>query len=122
MIRLTDVPTLMPGDARALRKEQQLQNLIYPLLKIAQENNVIVDFCSGGGHLGLAAASLLPKCQIILVENKDESLKRARVRIQAGSFDNVTLVQSNLTQWNAPFDIGLALHACGSATDQVRND
>ena len=97
-----------------------MKNLLYPLRSVAKPGNVIVDFCSGGGHLGLAAASLFPKCHVILVENKDESLNRARVRIKTGKVENVTLVQSNLTQWNSPFHIGLALHACGSATDQVK--
>ena len=108
----------MSGE-RANRKEGQLKNLAHPVVKIAKDNDVIVDFCSGGGHVGLALAALLPRCEIVLVENKEESLKRARRRVRDGNFTNVTLVQSNLSQWNSHFDIGLALHACGSATDQV---
>ena len=93
--------------------------MIYPLCQKAKPADIIVDFCSGGGHLGLAAAALLPQCKILLVENKEESLSRARKRIKSGKVENVTLIQSNLTQWNSPFNFGLALHACGSATDQV---
>ena len=93
--------------------------MIYPLLNQAKAGDVIVDFCSGGGHLGLAAAALLPQCKVLLVENKEESLGRARERVKSGGVENVTLIQSNLTHWNSPFNFGLALHACGSATDQV---
>ena len=42
----------------------------------------IVDFCSGGGHLGILLAYLIPKSRVYLVENKDESLRRAFERVQ----------------------------------------
>ena len=41
----------------------------------------IVDFCSGGGHLGILLAHLLPSAVVSLVENKDESLRRAMQRV-----------------------------------------
>ena len=46
---------------------------------------VVVDFCSGGGHLGILVAHLLRHTGAIvcLVENKEESLRRAVERVEA---------------------------------------
>ena len=41
-----------------------------------------MDFCSGGGHLAILLAYLLPQAKVVLVENKAESLRRAMERIQ----------------------------------------
>lgn len=107
-------------EKRANRKCQQLENLAKAVITISQNNSyIIVDFCSGSGHLGLLIASLLPNCHVILVENKERSLKRASDRVDKMKLKNVTLVQSNLDYFVAKFDVGLALHACGVATDLV---
>lgn len=82
-------------------------------------SDVIVDFCSGSGHLGLLLAVLLPKCSVILVENKERSLSRAQERVKILNLRNVTLLQCNLDYFRANFDIGVSLHACGVATDLV---
>lgn len=52
---------------------------------------VIVDFCSGGGHLGILIAYLFPKCIVKLVENKEESLDMAIKRITELKLKNVLL-------------------------------
>jgi len=57
--------------------------------------------------------------QVILVENKAESVRRAVERIACSSANNITVVQCNLGRFHAPFDIGICLHACGVATDLV---
>ncbi|KAF5280295.1 hypothetical protein FQR65_LT03104 [Abscondita terminalis] len=108
-------------ESRQIRKCQQLENLAKATIKAArlQDENVIVDFCSGSGHLGILIAALLPKSHIILVENKERSLMRALDRINKMKLNNVSLVQSNLDYFQAKFNIGLALHACGVATDLV---
>ena len=41
------------------------------------EGDVVVDFCSGGGHLGILLAYLLPRCHVIMVDNKEESIRNA---------------------------------------------
>ena len=79
----------------------------------------VVDFCSGGGHVGVALAYLLPKCRIYLIENKSESLFKARERVQLLGLRNVWFYQCNLDQFSGKFDLGVALHACGGATDLV---
>nr|XP_013006041.1 glutathione S-transferase C-terminal domain-containing protein isoform X3 [Cavia porcellus] len=55
----------MTGD-RALRKQQQLNNLVYVVMNQAKRGDRIVDFCSGGGHLGIVLAHVLPSCQVAL--------------------------------------------------------
>lgn len=104
---------------RLVRKKQQLENLVYEVLLMAEPDDVIVDFCSGTGHLGIVLAYLLPQCQVILLENKEESLNRAEERVRKLNLENVMLYQCNLDYFHARFDIGVSLHACGVATDIV---
>ncbi|XP_011503144.1 PREDICTED: glutathione S-transferase C-terminal domain-containing protein homolog [Ceratosolen solmsi marchali] len=104
---------------RSQRKFQQLESLCKPILKLAKEGNTIVDFCSGGGHLGILLAYLLPNCNLILLENKAKSMKKAKERIKKLLLSNITFYQSNLNYFKGPFDIGTCLHACGVATDLV---
>lgn len=105
--------------SRLRRKTEQLENLCKPVLKMAKPGHVIVDFCSGGGHLGILLAVLLPNCTVILLENKEESLNRAKERVEKLKLTNVEFYQCNLDYFYADFDIGTALHACGVATDLV---
>lgn len=107
-------------EKRADRKCEQLESMIKPCLKIVEDSIfTVVDFCSGSGHLGLLLAYLLPKCHVILVENKEKSLLRATDRIESLNLKNVTVVQSNLDYFCADFELGVSLHACGTATDLV---
>jgi len=104
---------------RLQRKQEQLQNLCKPVLKLAKAGDTIVDFCSGSGHLGILIAYLLPCCTVILLENKEESLNRAKQRVQRLKLTNVRFCQCNLDYFKGDFDIGTSLHACGLATDLV---
>ncbi|CAH2236029.1 jg7320 [Pararge aegeria aegeria] len=106
-------------DERVVRKSQQLENLCLAVLAMANEGNFIVDFCSGSGHLGILIAYLLPKCTVILLENKEQSLLRARDRVHKMGLQNVYFFQCNLDFFVGKFDIGIALHACGIASDLV---
>ncbi|VEN42220.1 unnamed protein product [Callosobruchus maculatus] len=107
-------------EKRANRKCEQLENLAKAVIKLAGDKQyTIVDFCSGSGHVGILVAVLLPQCQVVLVENKEQSLSRAHERIIKLGLHNVTIVQSNLDYFTGSFDIGIALHACGVATDLV---
>jgi len=56
---------------------------------------------------------------VILVENKEESVRRATQRIACSGAKNITVVQCNLGRFHAPFNIGICLHGCGIATDLV---
>lgn len=105
---------------RANRKCEQLENLAKAVIKLTASKCLrIVDFCSGSGHLGILLACSLPNSHIILVENKERSLLRAKERIRKLNLQNVTIVQSNLDYFIGKFDIGVSLHACGVATDLV---
>ncbi|KPJ15607.1 Glutathione S-transferase C-terminal domain-containing protein-like [Papilio machaon] len=106
-------------DVRIMRKSQQLENLAQAVLKIAQKGDLIVDFCSGSGHLGILLAHLLPNCTVILLENKEQSLLRARERVHEMCLKNVYFFQCNLDFFVGKFNIGVALHACGVASDLV---
>ncbi|KAM3939014.1 glutathione S-transferase C-terminal domain-containing protein [Leptodactylus fuscus] len=104
---------------RALRKQQQLNNLLSVITNMAKPGDTIVDFCSGGGHVGIVLAYMLPSCQIVLIENKEESLLRARDRSNGLGLTNIWFIQANLDYFTGKFNIGVALHACGVATDMV---
>uniref|UniRef100_UPI00358E1AA2 glutathione S-transferase C-terminal domain-containing protein n=1 Tax=Myxine glutinosa TaxID=7769 RepID=UPI00358E1AA2 len=104
---------------RATRKRQQLASVAACVQAIAKPGHVIVDFCSGGGHLGILLAYMLPKCRVLMVENKEASLERAVGRCRQLGLTNVEMFQANLDYFIGPFDIGVAIHACGVATDMV---
>ncbi|XP_057649734.1 glutathione S-transferase C-terminal domain-containing protein [Chionomys nivalis] len=104
---------------RALRKQQQLNNLVYMVLNQAKPGDRIVDFCSGGGHVGIVLAHMLSSCQVILIENKELSLIRAKKRSDELGLSNIWFIQANMEYFTGMFNIGVALHACGVATDMV---
>lgn len=104
---------------RRNRKLEQVQNLYKAVLKLAKDGDTIVDFCSGSGHLGILIAHLLPRCKVILMENKDVSMTLARQRVEKLRLTNVRLCYGNFNYFKLNFDIGMSLHACGVATDLV---
>ncbi|XP_027693289.1 glutathione S-transferase C-terminal domain-containing protein isoform X2 [Vombatus ursinus] len=104
---------------RALRKQQQLNNLVSVVTNMAKPGDIVVDFCSGGGHVGIVLAHVLPSCQVVLIENKELSLVRAKKRSDDLGLSNIWFIQANLDYFTGKFNIGVALHACGVATDMV---
>ncbi|XP_061535771.1 glutathione S-transferase C-terminal domain-containing protein isoform X1 [Phycodurus eques] len=104
---------------RTVRKKQQLNNLVAMVTQLAKPGYTVVDFCSGTGHVGIVLAHALPRCQVILIENKEESLIRAHSRSAKLGLENIGFIQTNLDYFTGPFQIGVALHACGVATDMV---
>ena len=101
------------------KKCQQLENLTAAVKAMARPGQVIVDFCSGGGHLAIVLAYLLPEAIVYLVENKQESLMRAVHRVQSLGLSNCRFYQGNMDYFKGRFDIGVSLHTCGVATDLV---
>lgn len=106
-------------EKRLQRKKDQLESLAKEVIAISKDGDLIVDFCSGAGHLGLLLAYKLPNCKIVLLENKEESLTRAKNRAVILKLKNVSYFQCNLDYFTADFNIGTSLHACGVATDIV---
>lgn len=105
--------------SRLQRKCQQLENVVSAVKSVAKKGDVIVDFCAGGGHVGIVIAYCLPDCKILLVENKEASLVRAKKRVEALELKNVVFIQCNLDYFRGYFNVGVTLHACGVATDLV---
>ncbi|CAL4087849.1 unnamed protein product, partial [Meganyctiphanes norvegica] len=105
--------------SRLQRKHEQLDNIVSAVMSIAKDGDSIVDFCAGGGHVGIVLAYCLPKCNIMLVENKGSSLLYAEERIKALGLTNIYFFECNLDYFHGRFDIGVSLHACGTATDLV---
>lgn len=83
-------------EKRLQNKTSQLKSLAVEVSKLARSGDIIVDFCSGTGHLGLLIAHLLPNCSIIILENKEESIGRAIKRAEKLQLNNVTFYQCNL--------------------------
>ena len=81
---------------RLEKKCQQLENLASAVNTIYSPGDVIVDFCSGGGHLAILLAYLFPDATVYLVENKEESLKRAIKRVEALELKNCRFFQGNM--------------------------
>ncbi|XP_063704519.1 glutathione S-transferase C-terminal domain-containing protein homolog [Culicoides brevitarsis] len=107
-------------DKRMLRKQQQLESMAIEVVRISKPGDIIVDFCCGTGHLGILIACLLPKCQVILLDNNEESLVvRARAWVSKLKLTNVSFFLGNINYFNGNFTTGVSLHACGSATDIV---
>ena len=80
---------------RVERKCQQIENFYYLFRKeIYSRRNehsrplVVVDFCSGGGHLGIFLAYMYPDCQFKMIENKEESHELAIKRIDSLGIKN----------------------------------
>ncbi|GFT10224.1 glutathione S-transferase C-terminal domain-containing protein [Nephila pilipes] len=104
---------------RVDRKCQQIESMVTATLKVAKEGQTIVEFCAGGGHIGLLIAYFLPKCKVLLIENKESSILRAKKRAESLNLQNVFFYQCNLDYFKGSFDLGVSLHACGVATDLV---
>lgn len=104
---------------RLKRKRDQLFSLAREIIAIAKNGDRIVDFCSGQGHLAIILAYMLPDCLIYVLDNKEESLQRARQRVERLNLNNIKFFQCNLDYFIGKFEIGTSLHACGIATDIV---
>ena len=63
------------------------------------------------GHVGIVLAHCLPDCHIIMVENNEESVKRAETRVQGTRLTNLSLFQCNLNYYTGVFNIGVS--CCG---------
>lgn len=79
----------------------------------------MVDFGCGTGNLLLPLAALLPGCRFTGVDMKPAALQLLQARAAAAGLANVSVFQGMIEDFRQPFDVGLALHACGNATDHV---
>ncbi len=81
-----------------------------------------VDFCSGGGHLGLLLAACFPSIDVVCLERNPRNCERIEERKVEGGFTNVEVMCADVADAMTllrSFDIGVAIHACGWMTDFV---
>jgi hypothetical protein len=80
----------------------------------------VVDFGSGSGNASLTVAWLLRKrCSFVLLDMKPvaSNLASGRVNQVPGLAASVRCVMGRIEEYAEPFDLGIAVHACGIATD-----
>lgn len=115
-------------NSRCWRKNIQVRNMIEPVthyihflnkLNITKKNIKVVEFCAGSGFLILPLACLFPEVQFVLIDLKSKSIEIAKDRINQTHLKNVKVLEQNIQNYNEPFDIGIALHACGDLSDVV---
>ena len=122
-------------DDRAAAKHQQLVSLaaaLAPALRAisaelavgdafgARRAPVVADLCGGSGHVALFLAAIYDDARFVVVDNKPGSLALAEDRIRAaGLGDRVAVALADVASYAEPFDVGVALHACGEATDMA---
>jgi len=105
--------------ARGARKREQLRNVflfVAPLLR-RKPTAKVVDFGCGGGHQTLPLAYHFPDATFVLVDAKARSLEVAERRAAAAGLRNVRCVLGFIEDFDEDFDVGVALHACGGASD-----
>lgn len=108
------------NENRALRKRQQISNIIHYVSRLLRDDFKIVDFCGGGGHISLVLAWIFPKIHVTLLDKNEVSLALAQKRKQELGLTNLEIVCSDVEAWQSgKFDVGVAIHACGSLSDII---
>ena len=79
----------------------------------------VVDFGCGSGSLLLPLASLFPNHDFIGVDMKVTSLAILRQRAEFVGLSNIETFVGRIEEFNEAFDVALALHACGNASDMA---
>lgn len=98
-------------------KRWQLENIIQLAGSLLKGGETVVDFCSGSGHLSIPMAYIFPDCHFVLVERNAVPLKIGKSRITDAGLTNIEMCNCYIQDFQRDFDLGLALHACGEATD-----
>ena len=124
------------SEARGIRKRKQIEQ-IYKALRsrnvlsdgrnsnsTTSEKNetkrkTIVDFGCGTGNLLLALAFLFPEHDFIGVDLNETSIRMLEERAANAKLTNVRSKLSLIETFDEDFDVALALHVCGKATDVV---
>jgi len=94
-----------------------VMNLISRLEKTKMAPLVIVEFCAGSGFVCIPMAVLHPQARFIMIDRKCKSIEIAKERVIAAKLDNVETIEGDISDFKSDFDVGIALHACGAASD-----
>ena len=79
----------------------------------------VVDFGAGSGALALPLAARFPEARFVAVEMKQRSADLLSLRARRAGLRNVETRVQMIETFREPFDVGIALHACGNATDHA---
>ena len=79
----------------------------------------VVDFGAGSGALALPLAARFPDARFVAVEMKRRSADLLLQRAKSAGLENVRTRVCMIETFDEPFDVGVALHACGNATDHA---
>jgi predicted RNA methylase len=79
----------------------------------------VVDFGAGSGALALPLAARFPDVCFVAVEMKRRSADLLLQRAKSAGLANVRTSVCMIETFDEPFDVGVALHACGNATDHA---
>ena len=104
---------------RGARKRDQLLNVtlfLAPFLRL-RPRATVADFACGAGHQTLHLAHHFPDATFVLIDFKARSLAVAERRANAAGLANVRCIRGRVEDFDEPFDVGVALHACGGASD-----
>lgn len=109
------------AEVREQGKAQQLESLAF-VLSTCFPTRVpplhIVDFGAGSGNSSLVLAHLFPGHAFTLVEKKPhKSVDLIKARALEAGLTNVQTFHGDFRDFKRPFDLGLAVHLCGEATD-----
>ena len=78
----------------------------------------VVEFCSGSGYVSIPLGCLLPHMHLTLVDCNPVSIAFGTNRInECGLGPRAETETRRIEDIDSSFDIGIALHACGGATD-----
>lgn len=142
-VRMGSGPGQVSSPQRVLRKQQQVESLlacVFALLPSQAVPFTIVDFGGGSGHVAIPLALVLPQCRVIVVDLGLRSLQllhsKARACMEASdeasqhdddapianqlattAIPNLFTFYGPLQSFSDSFDMGIALHLCGEATD-----
>ncbi|KAI0558223.1 Methyltransferase [Gracilaria domingensis] len=117
------VPKYGVPPARADKKRAQIRYLVSVLSILVEAHPVryptIVDLCGGCGHVALVIATLFPDSSVHIVDENSTALSIASDRAKRAQLNNIQTHHVAVQKLSLSFDIALALHACGGASDAV---
>lgn len=104
--------------SRSERKCWQIESMLSLVALILERRaQHIVDFGGGTGALAVPLAKMMPDCSVTIVDVSKHSLGIAVKRAREAGLTNLSTWHGDIRDFKTVFDLGLALHACGEASD-----